>query len=370
MAGFEASIGRGGHWRAALDACIDRLQPASASDRFGMVFVSDPLADALDLIVGGLARHTGVGSWLGTGAAGVIGGTEECFGDGAISVLIAPWPRARLRVFSDVERGLAAAASGVARAHGAAPVAIVHADARDGHLSEAIGRCAETTSAFMIGGVVSSERSAMQFADRPVEGHLAGALLDPSIEVVTGLTQGCVPIGPVHQVTSARGPWLLGLDERPAFEVLREEMGEVLARQPDRVGGYIHAALPRSAADRPDYLVRTILALEPRGGAIAIGATLRRGDPLLFVKRDVEAARLDLLRLLGDLKRRVGGRTVRGALYHACLARGPNLFGPNGIEIRMIREVFGAVPLAGFFANGEIFDGRLYTQTGILTLFL
>ena len=46
------------------------------------------------------------------------------------------------------------------------------------------------------------------------------------------------------------------------------------------------------------------------------------------------------------------------------------MFGPNSAELRTIEEVLGPVPLAGFFTNGEIFHNRLYTYTGVLTLFL
>lgn len=36
----------------------------------------------------------------------------------------------------------------------------------------------------------------------------------------------------------------------------------------------------------------------------------------------------------------------------------------------MIEAELGDVPLVGFFGSGEISHGRLYTQTGVLTLFL
>jgi len=46
------------------------------------------------------------------------------------------------------------------------------------------------------------------------------------------------------------------------------------------------------------------------------------------------------------------------------------MFGPDSAELRTIEAVLGPVPLAGFFTNGEIFRNRLYTYTGVLTLFL
>jgi small ligand-binding sensory domain FIST len=36
----------------------------------------------------------------------------------------------------------------------------------------------------------------------------------------------------------------------------------------------------------------------------------------------------------------------------------------------MIQEVLGEIPLIGFFGSGEISNDRLYTQTGVLSVFL
>jgi small ligand-binding sensory domain FIST len=73
-------------------------------------------------------------------------------------------------------------------------------------------------------------------------------------------------------------------------------------------------------------------------------------------------------RMLADLKRRAG-TDLRGAVYHSCVARGPHQFGAGSQELSMIAEVFGAIPVVGFFGNGEISHDRLYTYTGVLTVF-
>jgi len=89
----------------------------------------------------------------------------------------------------------------------------------------------------------------------------------------------------------------------------------------------------------------------------------------MFVRRDPAAALADLRRMLDGLRHRFDG-TPKGGLYHSCIARGPNQFGPDAVELGMIREVFGDFPLAGLFGNGEISRDRLYTYTGVLTLFV
>jgi small ligand-binding sensory domain FIST len=123
-------------------------------------------------------------------------------------------------------------------------------------------------------------------------------------------------------------------------------------------------------SDRADYVVRNLLGLDVQRDIVAVGSELRRGDPVMFVKRDGGTAQADLRRMLHDLLRRAEGRAIRGALYHSCVARGPNMFGSDSAELRTIEAVLGPVPLVGFFTNGEIFRNRLYSYTGVLTLFL
>jgi small ligand-binding sensory domain FIST len=87
-----------------------------------------------------------------------------------------------------------------------------------------------------------------------------------------------------------------------------------------------------------------------------------------FARRDAVTAEEDLRRMVTALRARLPGEP-RGALYHSCLGRGRNLFGDGSAELRLVRELLGEVPLAGFYANGEISHNRLYGYTGVLTLF-
>ena len=78
----------------------------------------------------------------------------------------------------------------------------------------------------------------------------------------------------------------------------------------------------------------------------------------------------DLERMLRDVTGRAGSE-ARAALYFSCVARGPNLFGPDSEELKAVQAAIGEeVPLVGFFANGEISRNRLYGYTGVLALIL
>lgn len=366
--GFRSAFQLGQDWRRVTEACCHQIGEVPAGAHLGFVYASDPLTASLDEVVGLLRRSTGVADWVGTGATGICGSGAEAMDEGGLSVLLASLPNDSHRVFDGLDH-TPGFERGDSRNHSAG-LGVVHADPRQHGLSEAIEHLSAHANAFLVGGLASARGAPVQVAGRPTEGGLSGVWLRGDVPVATALTQGCVPIGPPHEITSSHGPWVARLDGRPALDVLKDEIGDILARQLDRLGGYIHAAVPLRYTDQADYLVRNLLGIDRRSGALAIGAELRHGDAVLFVKRDVDAARADLARMLEDLRRQVEGRPVRGALYHSCMARGPALFGPGNVELGLIRDALGPVPLAGFFANGEVFRDRLYAYTGVLTLLL
>ena len=368
---FRAAQGRGSDWHRACEVCVQGLADLPANANLGFVYASDPLAEALDLIVARLAEATGVRDWVGTGGAGVCGTGREYMGSGAIVTLVGSLPAASFQLFDGLGEGRAELDRPLASArNGDRCFGVVHGDPRHGGAVETVARLSATANAFLVGGLTSARGSPLQIAGRPTEGGVSGVLISAEVPLITGLSQGCTPIGPVHEVSASQGAWVLGIDGRPAAAVLEEEVGEVLARKPQRIVGYIHAAVPLPGSDRADYLVRPLLAIDARRGSIALGADLRRGDPLFFVKRDGAAAQADLRRMLADLAARANERPIRGALYHTCVARGAHMFGPDSAELKMIEAALGPVPLAGFFTNGEIFHDRLYGYTGVLTLFL
>ena len=197
---------------------------------------------------------------------------------------------------------------------------------------------------------------------------ISGLLLTPEVSVATALTQGCIPIGPVRRIDEARDNVVMAIDGRPALSVFYDDIGPDLARDPRALGGVIFAGLPVPGSDTGDYLVRNLLALDPRQGWIVLGAEVAPGEPIVFCRRDPDSARADLVRMLKQLSGRLTGPPKAG-IYVSCIARGVALFGEPGVETGLIRETLGDFPLIGFFANGEISRDRLYGHTGVLTLF-
>lgn len=369
---FSFAHASGADWETMTSACVSRLGALPEKANLGFVYATDAVAEDLDHITEKLRQATGIDQWVGTLGFGVCVAGHEYFDQPALAVMIGTLPADSFRIFPTISKPgqplPKAVAEWVARRH--PMLGVVHADPRNGLLPAILDSISDDTESFLVGGLTASRGRQRQIAGAPTDGGISGVFFGPDIEVATGLTQGCSPIGPVREVTEARENVVKRLDGRPALDVFKEDIGEVLARNLNRVGGYIHAALPVSGADRPDYLVRNLIGIDPQQGWIAIGDRISAGDRMMFVRRDGAAALKDLDRMLGELKGRAKSKP-KAALYYSCVARGPNLFGRNSEELTRVSEAIGAdVPLVGFFANGEICSNRLYGYTGVLTLIL
>ncbi len=367
MTSFRAAVASGDDWLSTCNDCLSALGKLPPATNLGIVYVSGSLAHALDLIAGRLKEATGVDAWVGTGGVGVCGNEGGGFREGAISLLTAALPPNGFHLFDGLE-DLSANASDPDHP---ASLAIVHGDPRQTRTPSMIENLAETADAFLVGGLTSaSGNGAMQIAGRPTEGGLSGVVMSADIPVIPGLTQGCTPIGPVRRITGTDGPWITTLDDHSALDGLREDVGPVMARNLERLSGFILAARLESGLKQSDYLVRDLGGIDPLRGFVMVGDDLRRGDSLCFVKRDPEGARADLRRLTADLRNRAEGHSILGALYHSSTGRGRHLFGTEDAELAIVQEELGPMPLSGFLTNGEIFRDRLYGFSAVLTLFL
>lgn len=372
---FRSGIAMASDWQDAIAEVLVQLGEPTAGHRLGLVYVTHHFASSLQQIEVFLRQTTGVPQWAGVSGHGVLGGVQEYFDEPAIAAMLLPLDESGFRVFSGVTDDADPAVNGAAEwlEEAVMPLVITHADPSSELLAPLVEDMALETGGFLFGGLgVASGAGSSIVSDRePIDNELSGVMLSPqSVEIATGLSQGCTPIGPVRTITSAEDNVVFQIDDRPALDVFKEDIGELLARDLQKVGGYIFAALPIEGSDTQDYLVRNMIGVDPQHGVIAIGAAVDSGARLLFCRRDPKAAMEDMNRMLLDIKKRVDGRPIKGGLYISCAARGPNQFPKDCTETHMIEQALGSFPMIGFFANGEISRDRLYAYTGVLALFL
>ena len=368
---FRAAYGAGEGWQDSLQACLDALATPPEGANLGLVYTTDVLADHLGDIVARLRAATGIQDWLGTVGTGVSACGLELHDRPAVVLLVGAFPAEAFRVIEPVSEGLGAFETRHGRwiAERTPYFGIVHGDPRTVGLPDLVAGLSQLSASFLVGGLSASRGEMWQVAGEVAQGGLSGALFSPDLKVVTGLSQGCTPIGPRRLVTEAESNVVKTIDERPAVEVFIEDIGELLARDLRRIGGYVYVAFPIAESDTGDYLVRNLTGIDTEKGWLGVGHSVTTGDRIQFCRRDHNAAVKDLKRMLADVKRRSDG-APRAGLYYACVARGPNLFGSESEELRLIRAELGEFPLVGFFANGEISHDRLYGYTGVLALIL
>lgn len=371
MSVFPVAYSVARDWQEAAGELVAGLSAGTApGGGLGLIYLTDSFADAFSAIAEVLRSETGVETWVGTLGLGVVAGANAAFDRPAAAAMV-------LDIGSDAYRLIARTPIPdrwpdelMRWAETVSPMcALVHADGTTPGLAGLIETLAERSGAYLVGGLTCSRTQQHQLAGDLGAGGISGVLFSPQIPVTVGLTQGCSPLGPSHEITAGEGNIVAEIDGRPALDVFKEDIGEMLAHDLQRVAGYVHVAFPVSGADGgADYLVRNLMAIDAEHDLLAVATEVSPGDRVMFVRRDPQSAQKDLGRMLDDIKKRMPG-AARGAVYVSCVARGPSMFGSESAEAEMISDGLGGVPVIGFYAGGEISNDRLYGYTGVLLTF-
>jgi small ligand-binding sensory domain FIST len=258
----------------------------------------------------------------------------------------------------------------------------------------------------MIGGLASASPraggNALMLDDEILNAGAVGVSLSGPVRIDTVVSQGCRPFGRPVVVTGVRGQIVTTLGSRPALEVLQgmiEELDES-SRELLKKGVFLGRVVNeyKDRFGRGDFLVRNVIGGEEKTGSIAVADLLRVGQTVQFHLRDATTADEDLALLLDGQK--LYGPPA-GAMLFTCNGRGKRLFGEPNHDAAAVSRAFAlaepgeqlakagrkvapapvsgepgavpAIPLAGFFAAGEIGpvgDGVfLHGQTAALALF-
>jgi small ligand-binding sensory domain FIST len=213
----------------------------------------------------------------------------------------------------------------------------------------------------VLGGMASGIRGAGQcrlvHGGGVVDQGAVGVLLHGPIGLRSIVSQGCRPIGWHMVITRAEDNIIFELGGRPPLEQLKElwptltPQEQQLFQQGLHVGRVINEY--RSDFQRGDFLVRNVLGLDKNTGALAITDRVRVGQTVQFHVRDAQTADEDLHALL-QLDLQAHDKRPAAALLFSCNGRGTRLFSEPHHDARAIHQVAGAIPLAGFFAQGEL----------------
>ena len=352
-------------WQSSADDLLQQLGDIPAEVNVAFIYATDDFSHEVNNLLEELKIKTNIKNWIGTIGKGICSSNQEFYEQAAVTIMLADFPDDSFTVFNGMENAPLATENSFGL-----NFSLIHGDPRNGLVTEHINALPEKIgNGYLIGGITSSSNHFFQIANDITEGDISGIVFNENVPVITGLSQGCTPISETHTLTKADQHIAISIDNRPALDVFKEEIGDVLSRNIDRAAGYIFAAFPIQERDTGDYLVRDIIGIDEKNKHIAIADNMKNDSAIIFCKRDGQSAIQDMQRMLLDIKKRLGKQKAKGAIYISCLGRGKNLFGNDSEELKMISEELGDIPLAGFYANGEIAGDQLYGYTGVLTIF-
>ncbi len=190
------------------------------------------------------------------------------------------------------------------------------------------------------------------------------------------ISQGCRLIGERFVVTKAERNLIHELGGEPALGRLQTVFSSLSEEDRRGANRAVHLGIVidehRNRFERGDFLIRNLLGADQTTGAVAVGEVVQEGQTVQFQLRDAVSASQEFNALLAAEHARQRHPPL-GALMFSCCGRGQGLFGKPNHDAGTASARLGAIPLAGFFAQGEIgpIGGRnfLHGYTASLALF-
>ena len=213
-----------------------------------------------------------------------------------------------------------------------------------------------------VGGLASGGQqqgdNALFLGDQVYRSGAIGVALHGNITVDAVVAQGCRPIGSPLRITQSHHNLLMELDGQPPMAVLKEMFQTLSDRDRELLRHSLFLGVVMDelieGPEQGDFLIRNVVGMDARTGTLAIGEMLKEGQLVQFHLRDAQTSAEDLTAVLEGYAADNRESQVRGALLFSCLGRGEYLYGRPNHDTDIFRDRLGAVPLGGFFCNGEI----------------
>lgn len=182
--------------------------------------------------------------------------------------------------------------------------------------------------------------------------------LSGDIEVDTIVAQGCRPIGEPMFANVTHDNLILQLDGKIPREILTS-LYEKIDRTDRKLfteALFLGIAMraQQSHYAQGDYLIRTILGLDPDTGALLVNTPIPAQSVVQLHVRDARTATQDLEQQLNAYHNQHASLHDSGVLLFSCVGRGAEFYGHADHDSNAFKHLIGELPIAGFFCNGEI----------------
>ncbi|MEB3279392.1 MAG: FIST N-terminal domain-containing protein [Lyngbya sp.] len=378
---------------AAIDEVVEQTQQAlPASPDLGLVFISSAFASEYSRLMPLLQERLHLGAIIGCGGGGIIGmnsqsQAEEIEGEPALSLCLAHLPGVKVHPFHLSSEGLPDLDSPPERwvdligvDPSEQPQFILLVDPFYNRINDLLqGLDYAYPGSVKVGGLASgglSNMTAVFYGSQHYQAQVVGVALCGNIVLETIVAQGCRPIGQPYRVTKGERNIILELEQEyepdelsyggtgetfSPLEALQELIQDLSEADRQLAQNSLFVGVVRDEfklkLEPGDFLIRNLLGVDPRVGAIAIGDRVRPGQRIQFHLRDAETSKEDLQALLTRYQDQHPNSSLlsgnAGALMFSCLGRGEGLYGEPNFDSSQFQRYL-SIPLSGLFCNGEI----------------
>ena len=356
----------------AMAECAAAIKAAVGGEALDLAvaFISPHHEDSYERVAGLMAKNLSASHVFGCSGGGVIGNGLEVEQRAGVSITAAVLPNVEIKPFHlqagrlpDLDAGPDKWETLIGVTADNDPQFVMVADPYSFPVQDLLmGMDFAFPRAVKIGGLASGASrqggNALFLDGQVLRTGAIGLALCGNITVDTVVAQGCRPIGQPMRISKCDRNMLVELDGKPPMEILRNMFQELPERDRELLGhslflGVVMDELIESPV-QGDFLIRNVVGTDQSTGGLAIGEMLKEGQLIQFHLRDAETSTDDLQAVLSRYAAENRENEIPGALLFSCLGRGQYLYGRPNHDTDLFREKLGAVPLGGFFCNGEI----------------
>lgn len=373
---WKSTISRNPDLNTAMRECLDQLPGWRGRTHLACVFLHGSHRHGAEWLAARLRDELAPGHLIGCTGGGIIGAGLEVELAPALSVTVAELPEVHVHGFA-VDEGPLPSPDAPPQAwldllhlppgHPEVKAILLLGESFEFDLDALLaGLDYAFPQTLKVGGLASDARpgggNRLLWNERFQDRGVVGIALSGALQVDAVVAQGCRPLGKPLTVTRGERNLILELDGQRPLQQLENVIRQAEPRERrlaetslligvgSEARWSLDSILQGSAPEEPDYLIRNLVGVDPRRGALVIGSRVRVGQTVQFHVRDAETSRQDLARQLAKCP--VEG--AAGALLFQCLGRGEYLYKTPNHDAGEFTRRFPDAALGGFFCNGEI----------------